>query len=245
MKRLLLLLVCVCLISLTSAQSVVKQDIEFDLRVPFIVNGTTPSASATCNVTIEYPNSTLLANGISMTRNANGVYNFTVVASNTSTLGTYEWVTYCCDGAKCASGSDSFEITRSGRTLTTANGIIYLFVIFGLLTLLGLCIWGSIKVPWRNYRDAEDTVISLNNLRYLKMFLIFVSYLVLLYLFSTLNDVSKSFLFLEGVSSFFNIVYVILLVSLAPLVIAFVGLFILSVIVNRKYQEMFERGFNQ
>lgn len=109
-----------------------------DLKIPFEVDGEAASSSATCNISIQYPNGSYLVSNTPMTNLNNGEFNYTFYKNQTKISGGYKWVAYCCDGSKCASGYDNFEITPSGKS-GTSNIIFFLFLILMLygINLLG------------------------------------------------------------------------------------------------------------
>ena len=85
------------------------------------------------NASITYPDST--STGLIQFQNIDGIYNYTF--SDTSQLGTYNVI-----------GKDawcySFEVTNSGSSQTTAQGlgsIAFIFLIFGLMILFGFIGW--------------------------------------------------------------------------------------------------------
>jgi len=88
---------------------------EFDLKRSCFNNNTFCSPEAVCNVTISYPDGSLLTNNQQMT-NQNSFHNVTFTNLNISQLGVMP-VTVICDdpaGAINASGDDSFQIEVTG-----------------------------------------------------------------------------------------------------------------------------------
>ena len=111
------------IISATNPQKGVK----FDLKIPFEVNGTIPSASAWCNVSINYPNGTYLKQNASTTNLLNGDFNITLISEEISELGTHEWRAFCCDNGLCAAGYGDFYVTPSGQDRINSGEGISLF----------------------------------------------------------------------------------------------------------------------
>ena len=88
---------------------------EFDLKRPCFNNETFCSAAAVCNVTIIYPDGSILTNNQQMT-NQNSFHNVTLTNFNISQLGIMPTIVVCDDpgGAVNASGKDTFEIEVTG-----------------------------------------------------------------------------------------------------------------------------------
>lgn len=125
---------------LTFAQTQ-ERDRIFNLKIPFIVNGTVASTSATCNVSIDYPDGIYLKENVSMTNRNNGDFNITLTAAEINQLGTYEWRAFCCDGSDCAAGYGSFEVTETGHTQETSQAIGsfgFLIMMIAITILLGI-----------------------------------------------------------------------------------------------------------
>jgi hypothetical protein len=103
------------LIDKASAQSQLfyKQNSEIDLKVPCFNNGTSCSASAICNITIYYPNSTILINNAQMT-NSVSYHNYTLLSNETAILGDYQSIMICNDGSLNGHSTFSFTITPTG-----------------------------------------------------------------------------------------------------------------------------------
>jgi predicted outer membrane lipoprotein len=134
--------------SAQAQEQIFKQNDIIDIKIQCIINGTFCSAGAGCNITLNYPNNTILLNNAPMT-NANSYYNYTL--NDSSVLGDYPCSVTCCDVGYCGTNQDcSFSITPSGLESSTANalyyfGALFMFVIFLFASLYG--IW-KVKKPW-------------------------------------------------------------------------------------------------
>ena len=106
-KKYFLILGILLVLPLMFAQTYQKETI-IDLKIPFEVNGSAASSSATCNISIDYPNGTYFKENVSMTNRDNGDFNITLNTTETIQLGNYEWRAFCCDGLNCAAGYGSF-----------------------------------------------------------------------------------------------------------------------------------------
>jgi len=134
--------ICMLLLflSLVSASSITYgQSTDADLKYPCINNGTYCSAAAKCNITIFDPDNNIVINNEQMT-NSGAYHNYTLNASQTALIGTYQDSMICIDGAQ---GYSTFEhdITRTGEA-TKDFDVLPLVIAFSsaLLILMALAI---------------------------------------------------------------------------------------------------------
>jgi len=145
-NKLILLLIITLIIPLIVAQTY-PQSQELDLKIPFEVNGSDASATATCNISIDYPDGTSLKENVSMNNKNNGDFNYTLNATETSIIGEYNWRMFCCDGASCATGYGNYEITPSGSdAINSGEGLTLALSIFFVLVIASLFFIASFKV---------------------------------------------------------------------------------------------------
>lgn len=123
-----------------------KQKTNTDLKVScFDENNTYCTASTTCNITIFYPNSTVLINNQNMTHNPS-FYNYTLTAKHTEFMGEYSVVVFC-DGQGTDDGYSTFTyaITKEGTenkpeyaTATAIISFVLILVCFFLAFIIDL-----------------------------------------------------------------------------------------------------------
>jgi hypothetical protein len=104
-----------------------------DYKKPCINNGTYCSGSAVCNLTVIYPNSSLLINNALMT-NQVSYHNYTL--SPQYTIGTYTANMICTDTGRSGSETLYFQITPTGF-----NGLVG-FYFLALILSYGLVAFG-------------------------------------------------------------------------------------------------------
>lgn len=104
---------------------------EYDLKRPCFNNGTFCSPQAICNVTISYPDGSLLTNNQEMT-NQNSFHNLTLTNFNISQLGVMPIIMICDDpgGSINASASDTFEIEVTGDGFSSRTFPLQFSLIF-------------------------------------------------------------------------------------------------------------------
>jgi hypothetical protein len=99
---------------------------EVDLTIQCEINETVCSNSATCNITVIKPDTSILINNLAMNNKGSGVFNYTLPKGSTWTNGRYASNVVCSDGGVNPNVSFWFDITPSGDT----NLIGFYFLIF-------------------------------------------------------------------------------------------------------------------
>jgi len=242
MKKIILLLLTIVLVSGFVSSQVYQINKEIDLKIPFEVNGSSASDSAICNVSIQYPNSSYLKDEETATNLGNGEFNITLTSDEISDLGIYSWVAFCCDGTSCAGGYGSFEVTQTGSVLSTAQGIIYIVFLIVILVIFTFSLAGAIKIPFNNHRDSSGKIISVNDLKYVKIFLMVISYILLLFIFGITKSIMENFLFLDNASKVFSWLYWIMWSFMWPIIVLSLLLTLVYFLQGLKIKTSLERG---
>lgn len=128
MKKILLLIISLmlCTMALAAPEYYFKQSNTIDIKIPCVTNtGASCSGSATCNITIQYPNtSTMIKEGLM--QNQGTFHNYTT--SDTETLGEYECTVFCIDGSNTGYNSFSYVINSTGEE-DNANSILIVYIV--------------------------------------------------------------------------------------------------------------------
>lgn len=145
MKKLLLLLFLLTLPLVASQTYQVNGPLDF--KVPFEVNGSVPSATAVCNLSVNYPNGSYLKQNVSMENLLNGDFNYTLTTAELNKIGYYDWRAFCCDSGLCAAGYGEFELTPSGTdAISSGEGMTLVLSIVTMLIIASLFFIFSFKV---------------------------------------------------------------------------------------------------
>ncbi len=214
---------------------------DVNITVPCTNNGTLCSNTASCEAMIINPNALKIINNQSMTQDI-GFFNITIDSSNTSVLGPYEFTMCCRDSGQTKCKTLLFNITPNGQELSIPQGIIYVVVLLASLFIFCLVLYGAITLPFGNLINSEGWTISVNDLKYVKLFLWFAAYLILIWITFIAKWIAKSFLFLDFADVFFNIIFYSLLVCVLPI---FTGLVIFGIwykLADDKIQQALARG---
>lgn len=124
------------------------------------------------NITIVYPNSTILTNNKPMTNNVYFV-NYTL---NPTINGVYSY--FYSDGANSSEGT--FTTTSTGNDLSSSQMFLYFFIGIILILLFILCLYGALNIPFANERNQNSEIVAVNWKKYLNIFCWGMSYLLLL-----------------------------------------------------------------
>lgn len=133
-------LLFVWLASATDAEGLVfKQNQEIDLKIPCYVNGSYCSAGATCDITIQYPNGTVIVNNQAMDYNPS-YFNYTLDGSLTKVVGNYPCSMVCTDTGESGYKDFTFEVTTTGAgNELMINIIAFILIIIAIIFfVLGL-----------------------------------------------------------------------------------------------------------
>ena len=135
-------------------------------------------------------------------------YNYTIKGGNLTIKGEY-----LASGVGDLGGTNTiwnvnFFINRPGEDLTTPKAILYIFLSVFVMLLFCLSLFFTIITPYSNKVNETGEVIKISKLKYVKLGLIMLDYILLVWVLNTLIGISDSFLsltiFFGFVSFLFN-----------------------------------------
>lgn len=145
-KKVIVLLLMVAFFSFASAEEFVfQQDKEVDLKVVCYNNGFC-SGSATCNVSVTYPNNTILLDNVLM-QNQNSYHNYTIQEGKNSVTGDYKVTGFCTDSGSYQEIDFYYQVTTNGATASLTDSIMVIALI-GLSAILLVLSWFFSKGYW-------------------------------------------------------------------------------------------------
>jgi len=215
------------------------QNTRIDLKIPCTLDGFPCSSTATCNITSQYPNSSYLLNNQALTNLNNGDFNVSVIFIE---LGEYQTEVNCQDLGQNNTANFPITITQTGSIISTAQGIIYIIFLVVLIFIFLLCLYGAIYIPWGHGRAEDGSIVSVNDLKYLKIVLFVASYLSLMFIFGIMRGITANFLFMTGFSGIFNFMYWLLFSFLWPLLILSLIITVVSFLKNLEIKESILRN---
>lgn len=188
---------------------------------------------------VTYPNSSNAISSVNMTSVGSGEFEYNF--SNTNALGTYTMngISDGCD----LTFAVYFVVTESGREYLEQDAIAFgiLVIILGLLLIGSLM--GAIFIPWSHPKDNEEgLIISVNDWRYAKIFLIGMSYALGMMLLGSLRKFLGNGA-LNEFAVFANWGLQIMLAFLYPIIVLTFILMLVTFIYNRKLKQQLDRGF--
>lgn len=238
-KRLyILLIIGLMFISLGSA---IEQDLGTAVKGECINLVQICDTCTTNNISrVLFPNSTASnTEEIEMTKDGT-YYNASFCA--TSTIGTYVVLGHGDLSGKDTVWTYTFEVTGGGESITVAKAIMYLGLLIVLVLLFVCSIFGISILPSGNDRDDEDFFIDINNLKYLRIVLFLVAWILLTALVFTSANIGLAF-FSAGMfgNLLFDLYYIMFSLTLPIVVFLFIWIF-LKIFRDNKIKKMIERG---
>lgn len=185
------------------------------------------------------PNSTILLQNKIMTKQ-NSDYNYTFCQTD-------DFGQYIVSGVGNPNGNNeiwnyNFYINGIGYEITQPQSFLYLILIIGIFLILIFTLWGAIAIPWKNPRSDDGYLVGINDLKYLKVVLWIFVYFEVMFLIFILRNLSGGYLATEGTYSFFNIVYILLLVLSLPLFPTLIFFTVVIWISDKKLMKAIQRG---
>lgn len=239
----MLAVVLVCSISLVGAVEY-KQNTDITLRHSVRVQDA-PTSSASCNITINYiPESRALVKYEEMTYEAESeTYYYLLNKTNITKSGEYCYDITCLDAGLNETSNFCFDVSPTGEEYTTAQSITYIFILILSLSLLGLCIYGAIVIPFANSRNSENEIIQVNYRKHMKIFMISMSYLILMWISYITYNISLGYLQLFAIANFFKFIYKFMLAFTLPISVVAILVFFIVFINDIKTDNLLKRGF--
>lgn len=223
----------VMLIGLAPAQEtqfVATINQSFDFSTDCAFNGFPCDSTFDCRFTLTPPDKVISILNQTMTRNET-IYNITIGADNLNQIGGYKGTTFCNNATFSGNEDVFFDVTPTGTVLSTGEAILYLLFLLAVVTMFFTSLFWAIRLPFKNIVNAHNEIISVNDLKYLKVFLSVISYVLLMWIFGLLQAVTRSFLFFFDLHLVFQWFYSMMLAFLFPgIVLSF--LFTVIILIN-------------
>ncbi len=196
------------------------------------------------NTSIFFPNSTIAVTNQGMSDQGGGTWTYEFC--NTSDKGRYD-VTGSGDLLGTETGFDVlyFEVSATGTELTQAKAISYtIILIISILIFFGLLFIG-IKLPSKNKSDElTGYIIAVSNLKYVKTFILGLSYLSIMWIGYFTWMITHAFLDFNFLSSMFKIIFYTLAISTFPLFILYIYFTIVNFIRDKDIKDLLLRGLS-
>ena len=149
-----------------------------------------------------------------------GDWELKTMGGNFSRLGEYAYLVDCSSTDTLGGAvSVEIEVTESGHGVNEGQAIIYSIALIIAMLFLALFLTGAIMIPWGHATDPEDNIVNVNDLRFVKIFLIAISYVMTMFIFGLVRSITGGLLTFVGISNIFEWLYWIMLSFLWPLIV--------------------------
>ena len=243
-KILLFMLVGMLLFNLVLASNFGETQTECTFIDTFEQN-TTNTLWQTCNgctsvniTSILYPDGTNNISVLEMTRTGT-YYNYSF--SDTSQLGRYFYNVVGDKNSDSNVETFCFGVTPNGEVFTQGKAISYIGFIITLFVLFGLSLFGSLRIPWKHVRTEEGYIVGVNEMRYVKLSLWALNYVLLMFLFGLSYKFFRE-AGIEGFTQFFNWIYNIMLAFIYPTLIVTIIFMVMAFLASKRLRQQLERG---
>ena len=116
-----------------------------------------------------------------------------IKGGNFSYIGEYSYVFQCNTSTAGGYYTNYFEVTTTGKSLSTSESILYFILVFVMLGLCTMLLYFIIILPYENERDEEGKVMVIVKLKYLKVLFIALMYPLLVMLLNLMNGLAVNF----------------------------------------------------
>lgn len=235
----LAIMIAIFMLITVSAQEVHKQNTEVNLTGSCIFNGGACTSGA-CKLTITKPDGSFLIQGVNMTDAGNGDFVYNVSFPD---LGTYSTKQECSQSGLNNTQDSEVEITVTGQLLNSSKSILYIALMVIAFIILIICLALGITIPSKNNSDEmTGYIVSLNNMKYVKMISWGVAYLVLMLIIYLAQTISMIYLDIDFLGGLFKFGFYSMLVALVPLFIFFVYIIIANAVRDAKLADALSGG---
>lgn len=137
-----------------------------------------------------------------------------------------------------------FEVTATGQDSTVSKSITYVLLFIFSIIIFGGLVYMGIGIPYSNKTDEmTGYVLAVSNIKYLKLTLLGLSYVVAVFIAYFSWMLSYAYLDMDFLSSILQFLFYGLAVLLVPIFILFVYLIIANLVRDSKIAEALQRGF--
>lgn len=243
MKRWIITIIFLSLITLVTAQvgEQFPQCSDQPIKIGQCVNIRQSCSNCTIvNISyITYPNSTI-ANSFSVMTQNSGYWNKTFCSNDIN--GVYTVVGSGDPDSFNEPWGCVYEVSINGAKTDTSRTIGYLIALIVSIGLFIFFFYASLVLPWSDKVNEEGWIVGVNELKYVKLIMWFLTYLSLMFITTIAHEITGSLLLMVGASNFFNAMFTFLFILAFPL---FVALFIvgaIALIEGKKTKELINRG---
>ncbi len=130
-----------------------------------------------------------------------------ISSGNFSNLGEHSFYIWCNNTFLGGEVKETFEVTRTGKLLDTGESLIYFVLAFGVFLLFILSFYFMLSTPYGNKKDEHGAVIQLTKLKYVKLGLILLTWVLFTWFLNILIGLSDNFVSLTMYYGFFDFIF--------------------------------------
>lgn len=239
-KILLLLLIFLIIPFVSSETNIFLQNSEIQISHPIRVEGAIAS-NINATITVKNPSNIIVASGPMYYFSSISEHAFNLTSGNTSSLGNYNYCISATNGSLSNTECFNYEVTITGVKPTTSQGVLFFFIGLLSIVLFLLSLYGAIKIKWKHQRDNSGNIVGINDLKYIKLLLWFVTYLLLIFITYSFRYVSYVGN-LDVAGNFMNAIFWFLIVFLLPVFIITFLIGIISYLDAKKIDKLIRRN---
>ena len=167
-----------------------------------------------------------------------------LLGGNFSDLGQHAFFIWCNNSYLGGEAKGVFEVTPTGEEFTTADSNNYLIIVIVVLAFLIASLYGFISIPFKNGRDDEDKLVSVNDLKYVKILLGFAVYGFFTWLANIMIVLTTNYVHLGVSLGFFTMMFKTMLWLMWPVVIITIVIIVWNMFNDMKLGKRLERGLS-
>lgn len=172
---------------------------------------------------------------------SDGHWGIDILGGNFSNIGEYPYGVGCQDGRGGALAG-MFEVTYTGKDLSTPQAILYGFFLTLLVLTFLSCFVGMNFLPARNQTDEDGKLLSISYLKYFRNVLGMIAYFLFIGINYIASSLAYAFLGEELVADTFLMIFRVSF-GLAPVVvIVWMVWIIVSMFHDKQFQQLLNRG---
>lgn len=171
-------------------------------------------------------------------------YAYTINGGNFSYNGAYAIIIQCNHtSGQTGYAMGYFTVNPTGTTLTTAQAIIYVVsIMILLLAMIGIIFLASMIDGKNKSDEMTGYILYVSNMKYLKMFLYAISYVMLVIISYYSWMISYSLLEMEFLTTILQFIFYFLAIATLPLFVLYTYLNITNLIRDSQVADALSRG---
>lgn len=218
----------------------VKEYYQFASHVYNISNGKQILSGISCDFHLYNSSGKHILRLLQNSSDSFGDYEFEINSKNLTTTGIYAFIISCNNSAVGGFFMSPFYVTKSGISsddVGESEGTFNQTLFFGLLLMFIITLAGSVFIPFKDKYNEEFKIVSVNDLKYVKVLSMVFCYISFMFILGFLSSVANTYILLGDYSYLFRYSYLIMLSILFPLIVVsilFLGIMFIESLTNKK-----------